>query len=61
MTSFESTGPTVPGWIREEVFRLERAWPPMVLAAGTALVMLAELVLGSALWSAVACAYYAQP
>ena len=61
MTSFGNTGPTVPAWIREQVARLEEAWPPLVLAAGTAFAVLAVLVLGVILWTSDASVYYVRP
>ena len=61
MTSCGNTGPTAPGWIREQVARLEKAWPPLVLASGTALVIGVELVLGVLLWTSEASVYYALP
>ena len=61
MTSCGNTGPTVPGWIREQVAGLEQAWPARVLAAGTVVVILVELALGMALWTLDASVYYARP
>lgn len=61
MTSCGNTGPTAPGWIREQVARLEEAWPPLVLAAGTALVIGLELLFGVILWVSDAPVYYALP
>ena len=61
MTPCGNTGPTVPAWIRERVLRLERAWPPLALAAGTALVILFEVALGVTLWISEAPVYYARP
>lgn len=61
MTSRENTGSTVPAWILERAESLEAAWPPQVLAAGTALVILAEAVLGVIWWTADGPVYYAHP
>jgi hypothetical protein len=61
MTPCGTTGPTVPAWVRERVAELEEAWPPLVLAAATAFVILAELALGVTLWMADAPVYYARP
>lgn len=61
MTSCGNTGPTVPGWIRERVARLERAWPPLVLAAATAGVIAVEVWLGVTLWVSGGSVYYALP
>ena len=61
MTSCGTTGPTVPGWIREQVERLEEAWPLRVLSAGTAFVILVEIVLEVALWISEGPVFYALP
>ena len=61
MKSCGNTGPTVPGWIDEQVSRLEEAWPPLVLAAGTAAAILIELALGVILWTSDAPVFYALP
>ena len=57
----ENTGSTVPAWILERAEGLEAAWPPRVLAVGTALVILAELILGVIWWMADGPVYYAHP
>ena len=61
MNSRGNTGPTVPAWIREQVVRLEEAWPVLVLATGTAAVLLAGFVLAVILWTSDALVYYARP
>ena len=61
MTSFGNTGPTAPGWIRDQVDRYERAWPLLVLSAGTALAVLIGLTLGVLIWFSDAPVYYARP
>lgn len=61
MTRSGNTGPTVPGWIRDEIARHERAWPLAAFSAGLGAVILFELVLGAALWSAVPPVVYAGP
>jgi len=61
MTRCGNTGPTVPGWIRDEIARHEGTWPLAALSAGLAAVILFELVLGAALWSAGPSVVYACP
>ena len=61
MTSRGNTGPTAPGWIHEQVARLEEAWPPLVLASGTALVILVQLWFGEILWTSEPAVFYALP
>lgn len=61
MTRFERTGPTVPGWIRDSVRREEEAWPPVFLAAGAALAVLTNVLLGAILWTSGPAVYYALP
>lgn len=61
MTPSELIGPTVPAWIRETVRRHEDAWPPATLAAGAALVLAAQLLLGVILWTSEPAVYYALP
>ena len=38
-----TTGPIVPGWIREQIARHEGDWPRAVLACGTAAAILVTL------------------
>lgn len=61
MTRSANTGATVPGWIRDEIRRLEQAWPCWVLAGAAGAIALLELILGVALWRAEADLYYLRP
>ena len=61
MTRFETTGPTVPGWMREAVRAQEEAWPLRLLAAGAACAFAAGLLTGVILWTTDAAVYYALP
>jgi len=61
MKRFETTGATVPAWIREAVRREEAAWPWWVLAAGLALALAGLVFLGALLWTSGAVFYYARP
>ncbi len=61
MTRRGTTGSTVPGWIREQVGRHERAWPLWVLGAGLGGVILASLAFLGVLWSSAPVVYYALP
>ena len=56
-----NTGPTVPGWIHEQIERCERAWPLAVLGAGLALGILVDVLLGVLIWTASPVTYYAHP
>ena len=56
-----NTGTTVPGWIRDEISRLEAAWPLWVLSAGLAGVMAVSLLLLGVLWTSGPVVCYARP
>ncbi len=56
-----NTGPTVPGWIRDEIARQEGTWPLAALSAGLGILILLEGILGAMLWSAQAWVVYASP
>ena len=61
MTSSPNTGPTVPGWIREQIELHERAWPLATLGTGIALSILLDASLGILIWTATSAIYYARP
>jgi hypothetical protein len=61
MKSSRSTGPTVPGWIREEIARHEQIWPLMTVIAGMAATIVTDLVLGALIWTSESVVYYARP
>ena len=61
MTSSPNTGPTVPGWIREEIAHHESCWPRLTLAAGMLLGIAMNLAMGVWIWTAEAVVYYARP
>jgi len=61
MKSSRSTGPIVPGWIREEIARHEEIWPTMALAAGLIASILVNLALGAMIWTSEPVVYYARP
>ena len=55
------TGPTVPGWIREQVGLHERAWPLVFLGFAVALSIVIAILLGVLIWTASPAVYYARP
>lgn len=57
----ESTGLTVPCWIRKEVVRWECWWPAAILATALALEALALSALWAVLDAAPPPVYYAPP
>lgn len=61
MTSSPNTGPTGPGWIREQIEAHERTWPLATLGAGLAVCCLMDLCMGVWLWTAASVVYYAHP
>jgi hypothetical protein len=56
-----NTGPTVPGWIREQIDLYERAWPLAALGAALAVSILVDACLGILIWTASSVTYYARP
>ena len=61
MNSSPNTGPTVPGWIRDEIARQEEIWPRLALAAGMCAAIATNLAMGALIWTADAVVYYARP
>lgn len=61
MTSLPNTGPTVPGWIREQIARYEAEWPLRTLMAGMVLTIAVDICLGMLIWTSKAVLYYARP
>ena len=56
-----NTGPTVPGWIREQIDAHERAWPLATLGVGIGIAILFDACLGVLIWTASSVTYYALP
>ena len=56
-----TTGPIVPGWIREQIARHEGDWPRAVLACGTAAAILVTFAMGVWIWTSEAVVYYGRP
>lgn len=61
MTRFDATGAAAPAWIRDRILAQKAAWPPLVLAAFTALLVLATCVMEVILWTSEPAVYYAHP
>lgn len=61
MTSSPNTGPTAPGWIRDQIEHHERLWPLSTLGVGIGLFILLDLCLGVMIWTAESVVYYARP
>jgi hypothetical protein len=56
-----NTGPTAPGWIRDQIEIQERIWPIAVLGTGLAFCIFFDACLGILIWTAASVIYYARP
>lgn len=61
MSRCANTGPTVPGWVRDEIRRHEAEWPLWILAGAAGAALGAVLLMGVLLWTSGEAVYYVRP